>query len=99
VLNGAIYRSLFIQAREALKKELLEHLRRIRGMRRSRHHSQKTAVHGQIAGTVSISERQPTVEDRAVPWHLEGDLMFGSGNRQIRDAGGAPDTLRDAGEG
>ena len=57
------------QARGALKKELLEHLRRTRGMRRSRHHTQKTAVHGQIADAVSISERPAAVEDRAVPGH------------------------------
>ena len=45
--HETIYRSLFIQARGALKKELLEHLRRTRGMRRSRHHTQKTDIHGQ----------------------------------------------------
>lgn len=78
-----IYRSLFIQARGALKKELLEHLRRTRGMRRSRHYTQKTAIHGQIADAVSISERPPSVEDRAVPGHWEGDLVFGSRNSQI----------------
>lgn len=78
-----IYRSLFIQARGALKKELLEHLRRTRGMRRSRHHTQKTAIHGQIADAVSISERPASVEDRAVPGHWEGDLVFGSRNSQI----------------
>ena len=83
VSHEAIYRSLFIQARGALKKELLDHLRRTRGMRRSRHHTQKTAVHGQIADAVSISERPATVEDRAVPGHWEGDLVFGSGNSQI----------------
>jgi len=83
VSHEAIYRSLFIQARGALKKELLEHLRRTRGMRRSRHHTQKTAIHGQIADAVSISERPATVEDRAVPGHWEGDLVFGSGNSQI----------------
>jgi IS30 family transposase len=78
-----IYRSLFIQARGALKKELLEHLRRTRGMRRSRHYTQKTAIHGQIADAVSISERPASVEDRAVPGHWEGDLVFGSRNSQI----------------
>lgn len=52
-----IYRSLFIQARGALKKELVEHLRRSRVMRRSRHHTQKTDHHGRITDTVSISER------------------------------------------
>jgi len=83
VSHETIYRSLFIQARGALKKELLEHLRRTRGMRRSRHYTQKTAIHGQIAGAVSIRERPASVEDRAVPGHWEGDLVFGSGGSQI----------------
>jgi IS30 family transposase len=83
VSHETIYRSLFIQARGALKKELMEHLRRTRGMRRSRHHTQKTAIHGQIIDAVSISERPASVEDRAVPGHWEGDLVFGSGNSQI----------------
>ena len=83
VSHEAIYRSLFIQARGALKKELLEHVRRTRGMRRSRHYTQKTAIHGQIVDAVSISERPASVEDRAVPGHWEGDLVFGSGNSQI----------------
>ena len=83
VSHETIYRSLFIQARGALKKELLEHLRRTRGMRRSRHHTQKTDDHGKITDTVSISERPAAVEDRAVPGHWEGDLLFGSGNTQI----------------
>ena len=83
VSHETIYRSLFIQARGALKKELLQHLRRTRGMRRSRHHTQKTDVHGQIVGAVSISERPASAEDRAVPGHWEGDLMFGAHNSQI----------------
>jgi len=83
VSHETIYRSLFIQARGALKKELLEHLRRTRVMRRSRHHTQKTGHHGRITDTVSISERPATVEDRAVPGHWEGDLLFGSKNSQI----------------
>jgi IS30 family transposase len=83
VSHETIYRSLFIQARGALKKELMEHLRRTRGMRRSRSYTQKTAIHGQIADAVSISERPASVEDRAVPGHWEGDLVFGSGNSQI----------------
>ena len=81
--HETIYCSLFIQARGALKKELLEHLRRTRGMRRSRHYTQKTAIHGQIVDAVSISERPASVEDRAVPGHWEGDLVFGSHNSQI----------------
>ena len=83
VSQEAIYRSLFIQARGALKKELLEHLRRTRGMRRSRHYTQKTAIHGQIVDAISIRERPASVEDRAVPGHWEGDLVFGSGSSQI----------------
>lgn len=83
VSHETIYRSLFIQARGALKKELLAHLRRTRVMRRSRHHTQKTDNHGRILDTVSISERPATAEDRAVPGHWEGDLLCGSKSSQI----------------
>jgi len=83
VSHETIYRTLFIQARGALKKELLQHLRRTRGMRRSRHHTQKTPEHGRITETVSIRERPAEAEDRAVPGHWEGDLFFGSRNSQI----------------
>lgn len=83
VSHETIYRTLFIQSRGALKKELLEHLRRTRAIRRSRHHTQKTADHGRISDTVSIRERPASVEDRAVPGHWEGDLLCGSGNSQI----------------
>jgi IS30 family transposase len=83
VSHETIYRSLFIQTRGALRKELLQYLRRTRGMRRSRHYTQKTDRHGQILDTVSISERPAFAEDRAVPGHWEGDLLFGSNNSQI----------------
>ena len=83
VSHETIYRSLYIQARGALKKELLQHLRRTRAMRRSRHHTQKTENHGKITDTVSISERPATVEDRAIPGHWEGDLLFGNNTSQI----------------
>jgi len=83
VSHETIYRSLFIQARGALKKELLQHLRKTRGMRRSRHHTQKTDDHGRITDTVSIRERPASVEDRAVPGHWEGDLICGKNNSQI----------------
>jgi len=83
VSHETIYRSLYVQARGALRKELLQHLRRTRAMRRSRHHTQKTDNHGRITDTVSISERPAGVEDRAVPGHWEGDLLFGSKNSQI----------------
>jgi len=83
VSHETIYRSLFIQARGALKKELLQHLRHTRTMRRGRSHTQKTATHGRIKDTVSIRERPASVEDRAVPGHWEGDLIIGSHNSQI----------------
>jgi IS30 family transposase len=83
VSHETIYRSLYIQARGALKKELLQHLKRPRVMRRSRHHTQKTDSHGRILDTVSISERPATVEDRAVPGHWEGDLLCGDRSSQI----------------
>jgi IS30 family transposase len=83
VSHETIYRTLFIQTRGALKKELLQHLRRSRAMRRSRHHTLKTDDHHRIRNTISISERPPSVEDRAVPGHWEGDLIFGANNSQI----------------
>jgi IS30 family transposase len=83
VSHETIYRSLYIQARGALKQELLRHLRRSRVMRRSRHHTQKTDDHGRITDAVSIAERPATAADRAVPGHWEGDLLFGSKNSQI----------------
>src|SRR5438034_5716456 len=61
----------------------MAHLRRTRGMRRSRHHTQKTSIHGRITDAVSISERPAAAADRAVPGHWEGDLLFGSKNSQI----------------
>ena len=83
VSHETIYKSLYIQARGALKKELIQHLRRSRALRRSRHHTQKTANHGRILDTVSITERPPEADDRALPGHWEGDLVFGSNNSQI----------------
>jgi IS30 family transposase len=83
VSHETIYRSLFIQARGALKKALLQHLRRSRAMRRSRHKRLKDEGLGQITDTVSIRERPASVEDRAVPGHWEGDLLFGAHNSQI----------------
>lgn len=81
--HETIYRSLYIQARGALKKELLEHLRHTRAMHRSRHHTQKTDNHGRIVDAVPTSERPATAMDRAVPGHWEGDLLCDSHNSQI----------------
>ncbi|MCK4125759.1 IS30 family transposase [Ralstonia pseudosolanacearum] len=83
VSHETIYRSLYIQARGALKRELLEHLRRSRAMRRSRQHTLKTEDRTNIRDAISISERPGTAEDRAIPGHWEGDLLFGSANSQI----------------
>ncbi|TFH53710.1 MAG: IS30 family transposase [Candidatus Zixiibacteriota bacterium] len=83
VSHETIYKTLFIQARGVLKKELIQYLRKPRAMRRSRHHTQKTKDHGRISNTVSIRERPAEVDDRAVPGHWEGDLLCGSNNSQI----------------
>jgi len=83
VSHETIYLTLYIQARGALKKELIKYLRRSRAMRRSRHHTQKGPEKGQIVGAVSISERPAEAEDRAVPGHWEGDLLCGTKDSQI----------------
>lgn len=78
VSHETIYRSLFIQTRGVLKKELQQCLRSPRAIRRSRHASLKGEGLGKITNTVSIRERPAEVEDRAVPGHWEGDLLAGS---------------------
>lgn len=83
VSHETIYRSLFIQARGVLKKELLDHLRARRTIRRSRHASMKQSGLGQIKDAISIRERPASVEDRAVPGHWEGDLIGGSKNSYV----------------
>jgi IS30 family transposase len=83
VSHETIYRSLFIQARGVLKKELQQCLRSQRAIRRSRHTSLKRDGLGQITDTVSIRQRPASVEDRAVPGHWEGDLLGGSRNSYI----------------
>ncbi|KZK79068.1 Integrase core domain protein [Pseudovibrio sp. Ad46] len=83
VSHETIYRSLYIQARGVLKKELLDHLRAKRTIRRSRHASLKRNSLGQIKDAVSISKRPACIEDRAIPGHWEGDLIGGSKNSYI----------------
>lgn len=83
VSHETIYRSLYVQARGVLKKELMQHLRTRRSIRRSRHATQKGDQRGRIANAVSISQRPASVEDRAVPGHWEGDLLCGSKNSNI----------------
>ncbi len=77
VSHETIYRSLFVQARGVLKKELQQHLRSKRTMRHSRHGSGKGDGRGHIKDMISIAERPASVEDRAVPGHWEGDLLSG----------------------
>src|SRR6266571_3492968 len=83
VSHETIYRSLFIQARGVLKKELLGHLRSKRRIRRSQHSRVFRDSRGQIVDAISIRERPAEIEDRAVPGHWEGDLLSGSGNSHI----------------
>ena len=83
VSHETIYRSLFIQARGVLKKELMDHLRTKRRMRRSQHSGIFKDSRGQIADAISIRERPAEVEDRAVPGHWEGDLLSGSKNSHM----------------
>ena len=83
VSHETIYRSLFIQARGVLKKELIGHLRSKRVMRHSKKASANGQLRGQIVGAISIRERPAEVEDRALPGHWEGDLMTGSKNSHI----------------
>ncbi len=78
-----IYRTLFIQARGALKKELIAHLRSKRTMRHSRNASTERPRRGQIKEAVSIRERPAEAEDRAVPGHWEGDLIRGTRNTYV----------------
>ena len=83
VSHETIYRSLFIQARGVLKKELQLYLRTQRAIRRAKQHSIKSEGLGKITNAVSIRERPASVEDRAVPGHWEGDLISGSNNSHI----------------
>jgi IS30 family transposase len=83
VSHETIYRSLFIQARGVLKKELMDHLRSKRRMRRSRHSHIFRDSRGQIVDAISIRERPAEVEDRAIPGHWEGDLLSGAKNSYI----------------
>jgi len=83
VSHETIYRSLFIQARGVLKKELIGHLRSKRRIRRSRHARIFKDSRGQIVDAISIRERPAEIEDRAVPGHWEGDLIGGTKNSHI----------------
>jgi IS30 family transposase len=83
VSHETIYRSLFIQARGVLKKELIQHLRSRRRIRRSRQSRVSGHRSGQIVDAISIRERPAEIEDRAIPGHWEGDLIGGAKNSHI----------------
>jgi IS30 family transposase len=83
VSHETIYRSLYIQTRGALKKQLIQHLRTQRTMRHSRHGNDNDEGRGQIKDMITISKRPASVADRAVPGHWEGDLVAGSNNTHI----------------
>ena len=83
ISHETIYRSLFIQARGVLKKELVLHLRSRRMMRRSKLSTTKGRPRGRIIDAISISERPAEVADRTIPGHWEGDLLAGSHNSHI----------------
>lgn len=78
VSHETIYRSLFVQARGALKRELIGHLRSKRRIRRSRHATDRGRGRGEIVDAISIRQRPAEAEDRAVPGHWEGDLVEGA---------------------
>src|SRR5947199_10181392 len=84
VSHETIYRSLFVQTRGVLNKDLLRHLRSKRSMHRSRPADPNGDRRGHIQDIVSIRKRPATVEDRSVPGHWAGDLLSGPNNRYIR---------------
>ena len=83
VSHETIYRSLFVQARGVLKRELTAHLRTRRRLRRSKRATTKGQTRGQIVDAVSIAERPACIEDRTIPGHWEGDLLSGARNSHI----------------
>ena len=82
ISHEAIYRSLFVQTRGVLKKELTAHLRTRRRMRLPKRHNVQSGQ-GQILDMVSIRQRPAEAEDRAVPGHWEGDLLTGANDTHI----------------
>ncbi len=83
ISHETIYKSLFVQARGVLRKELISHLRTRRLMRRGKNSTTRGQPRGRIVDAVSIRERPAEVEDRAIPGHWEGDLLAGGRNSHV----------------
>jgi IS30 family transposase len=83
ISHETIYKTLYIQSRGALNKELCNHLRTARKYRKSKGDNREKAKQGRIVDAVSISERPPEADDRAVPGHWEGDLILGTIDSQV----------------
>ncbi len=83
VSHETIYKTLYLQTRGSLRKELISYLRRRRQFRHSKNYTTKTSTRGQIVDGISISQRPAEIEDRAIPGHWEGDLISGPGNSHI----------------
>jgi transposase, IS30 family len=83
VSHETIYLTLLVQARGALRREPIAHLRRLRSVRRPKGARSNSRGQGQITGAVSIRERPAEVEDRAIPGHWEGDLLAGGANTHL----------------
>ena len=96
VSHETIYLSLFVQAKGALRKELTRYLRTRARAAAGRSVTSVMNGQGQLTGSINISERPAEAEDRAVPGHWEGDLIFGKAHERGGDAGGAQDPVRDA---
>ncbi len=83
VSHETIYLTLLIQARGALRRELIAHLRRLRAVRRPKGALSNSRGQGQIVDAVSIRERPAEAEDRAIPGHWKGDLLAGWANTHL----------------
>jgi IS30 family transposase len=83
VSHETIYQALYVQARGALKRQLVAHLRRGQHYRRPRAAARAERGPGRLVDTVSIAERPPSADARAVPGHWEGDLLLGKRGTQI----------------
>jgi IS30 family transposase len=83
ISHETIYKSLFVQARGVLRKELISRLRTRRLMRRGKNSTTRGQPRGQIVDAISIRQRPAEVEDRAIPGHWEGDLLAGGKNSHV----------------